>query len=223
MKRKTKRRAQKVYNSLLEMSASPNHHIADHTKLHTIKDNHGTSGNRMKKFRFQLVHQWLVTHFEPCRVADIGGGKGLLSYLLQKDGWKAAVIDPVYQDLPNKYKNIISNKQVKIASTESVPHITGEFHPEMAKNFDLLIGLHAHGVNVKIIDAAAEYGKGFVLVPCCIINEPVYPRLGVSWVECLTDYAIWKGCKLHPFQLKFSGQNIGIYALGNSVVEQARN
>ena len=215
MKRKTKRRAQKVYNSLLEMSANSDPHGAEQLKLHSIQNHSGGSGNRLKKFRFQLFHQWLVTHFEPCRVADIGGGKSLLSYLLQEDGWKATVIDPVYQALPHKYKNISSNKQVKIASTARVPHITSEFQPEMAQNFDLLIGLHAHGVNIKIINAATEYGKDFVLVPCCIIDEPVYPRLGVSWVECLTDYAIRRGCKVQPFQLKFSGQNIGIYTLGN--------
>src|SRR5512147_931217 len=43
---------------------------------------------RMKKFRFQLLHQWLVHQLEPCKAADIGGGKGLLGYLLQTSGWE---------------------------------------------------------------------------------------------------------------------------------------
>src|SRR5512139_945886 len=48
---------------------------------------------RLKRFRFQLLHHWLVTTFAPCRAADIGGGKGLLSYLLNQDGWHATLID----------------------------------------------------------------------------------------------------------------------------------
>ncbi|HNB54487.1 MAG TPA: hypothetical protein PK530_21250, partial [Anaerolineales bacterium] len=28
---------------------------------------------RMKKFRFQLLHEWIATHLEPGRMADVGG------------------------------------------------------------------------------------------------------------------------------------------------------
>ena len=55
---------------------------------------------RMKKFRFQLLHAWLVEHIVPCRVADIGGGKGLMAYLLGRSGWQATVIDPVREEGP---------------------------------------------------------------------------------------------------------------------------
>src|SRR5436190_117862 len=57
---------------------------------------------KMKKFRFQLLNRWMIEHLEPCRVADIGGGKGLLTYLLRQSGWPATVIDPVPQALPTK-------------------------------------------------------------------------------------------------------------------------
>jgi hypothetical protein len=43
----------------------------------------------MKKFRFQLLHRWIVDNVAPCRVADVGGGKGLLAFLLQQSGWPA--------------------------------------------------------------------------------------------------------------------------------------
>jgi len=61
---------------------------------------------KMKKFRFQLLHRWLIEHFAPCRAADVAGGKGLLAYLLQQSGWDAVVVDPVNQALPDKYKDI---------------------------------------------------------------------------------------------------------------------
>ena len=56
-----------------------------------------TELRKMKKFRFQLLHRWLVGHCEPCRVGDVAGGKGLLTYLLQNSGWQAVVIDPLDQ------------------------------------------------------------------------------------------------------------------------------
>ena len=51
-------------------------------------------------------------------MADVGGGKGLLSYLLQDSGWSATVIDPVEQALPSKYKDLSSSTQVRIAAAE---------------------------------------------------------------------------------------------------------
>ncbi len=165
---------------------------------------------RMKRFRTQLLHHWLINRFEPCRVADVGGGKGLLSYLLIHSGWEAAVIDPGVQPLPDKYKDIAGDVRVKIDPAERVPGIAEPFREELARGFDLLVGMHAHGCNVAIIDAAARFGCGFVLFPCCVIDEPLYPRLGVLWVQTLAAYALERGCQVFPFRLNFKGQNIGL-------------
>jgi hypothetical protein len=177
---------------------------------------------KMKKFRFQLLHRWLVERFEPCRVADIAGGKGLLAYLLQKSGWEATVIDPVSQSLPSKYKDIATGRRVRIAATEKVNRINETFEPGMARNFDMLVGMHAHGCNVKVIDAAAALGSGFVLFPCCVIDEPFYPPLGVHWLESLADYAVREGHRVYPFRLNFKGQNIGLCAIGDCKVRRVQ-
>jgi hypothetical protein len=165
---------------------------------------------KMKKFRFQLLHRWLTERFPPCRVADIGGGKGLLAYLLQQSGWQATVIDPVPQLLPDKYKDIVTGRQVKIPATARVPRRNLPFTPDMATDFDLLIGLHAHGCNGLVIDTAVRYGCGFVLLPCCVIDEPFTPPPGVDWLESLAAYAVQLGHTVAPFQLNFKGQNIGL-------------
>ena len=68
--------------------------------------------------------------------------------------------------------------------------------------------------NAKIIDAAVKYGCGFVLFPCCVIDEPFYPPRGVHWLESLADYAIREGCDIKTVRLNFKGQNIGLYHLG---------
>ena len=171
---------------------------------------------RMKKFRFQLLHRWLTHNFAPCKAADIGGGKGLLAYLLTGNGWDATVIDPIGQALPTKYKDLSTDTRVKIDPAAAVPHLNAEFAPEQAAGFDLLIGMHAHGCNAAIIDAAAEYGCGFVIFPCCVIGEPFYPPLGVHWLESLADYAIRQGHIIQPFRLNFKGQNIGLCARGRA-------
>lgn len=167
---------------------------------------------KMKKFRFQLLHQWMTAHIEPCRMADIGGGKGLLAYLLTQSGWQGTVIDPLHQGLPTKYKDMETNRQVRIPETESVPRRDEPFAPEMARDFDLLVAMHAHGCNIQLIDAAAEYGRNFIVLPCCIIGEPLRPPAGTHWLQCVADYARQKGFALEPFRLNFKGQNIGIYA-----------
>jgi hypothetical protein len=174
---------------------------------------------RMKKFRAQLLHRWLVQNVAPCRVGDIGGGKGLLSYLLIRDGWQATVIDPYDQPLPDKYKDITTGQRVKIPPEARVPHITAPFQVELGAQFDLLVGMHAHGSNAMVIDAAERYGCGFVLFPCCVIDEPFFPRLGVQWIEALADYAARKGLEIRPFRLNFKGQNIGIYHQGERLGE----
>ncbi|MBN1372327.1 MAG: hypothetical protein JW987_10355 [Anaerolineaceae bacterium] len=176
---------------------------------------------RMKKFRAQLFYQWLAQTFEPCRAADIGGGKGLISYLLLNSGWDPVVIDPFDQPLPDKYKDITSERRVKIPPGDRVARITAEFEVEHAEGFDLLIGMHAHGCNAKIIDAAAKYGCGFVLFPCCVIDEPFYPRLGVHWLESLADYALFKKQDFFPFRLNFKGQNIGLCHVGKCRVKES--
>jgi len=216
MKKKDRLRADKLYQSLENIAATRDGEentddlasiqgqavqmVADSSRL-----------PRLKRFRFQLLHQWLIRNFAPCRAADIGGGKGLLSYLLIQSGWQATVIDPVTQSLPEKYKDIVTNTRLKIEPSASVPNITAEFEIQHAQGFDLLIGMHAHGCNVKIIEASAQAGCGFVLFPCCVIDEPFVPPPGVHWLESLADYAVRQGHAVKPFRLNFKGQNIGIY------------
>lgn len=176
---------------------------------------------KMKQFRFQLLHRWLTEHFAPCRVADIAGGKGLLAYLLQQSGWEGVVIDPSPQGLPDKYKDISSDRRVRVPASASVPRIDGGFTGQMARHFDMLVGLHAHGCNVAVIEAAAAYGCGFVLLPCCVIDEPFYPPAGVHWLESLAAYAVSKGHTVYSFQLNFKGQNIGLCAPGRCHLRHA--
>jgi hypothetical protein len=220
VKRKVRRHEQELFEALREMAARSSTASKDLAALLGSGSGWSRVGVKMKKFRFQLLHGWLVRNLEPCRVADVGGGKGLLTYLLVQSGWQSTVVDPVSQSLPRKYRDIANGKRVRIAPTEGVTRVKATFELEMARDYDLLVGMHAHGCNAKIMDAAAEFGCGFVLFPCCVIDEPFYPRLGVHWLESVLDYAIWRGRTVYPFRLKFRGQNIGFYGTGKSGIRK---
>jgi len=156
---------------------------------------------------------WLTQRYKPVKVLDVGGGKGLLSYLLNKSGWEATVVDPAISDYLTKYKDIETGKRVLLSDDEieSSKRIVGVFKEEMAKDYDLLIGLHAHGSNLQIIDACKKYGKDFLLLPCCVIDEPLIKKPDVDWLESLIDYAKNKGFDVKKDELNFKGQNVLIY------------
>lgn len=218
-KRKHKREKAQLFQALTQQSqsgADPHGDspisdaiLANSPTLAALKETNELT--KMKKFRFQLLHEWILNHLAPGRVADVGGGKGLLAYLLQQSGWEATVIDPVSQTLPTKYKDLTLNRRVKIAPNETVPRVTREFSPEMADQFDLLVSMHAHGCNIQLIDVAATTGKKVILLPCCIIQEPLLPEPGQHWLAFLVDYALAKNLVVEPFRLNFRGQNIGLY------------
>jgi len=117
-----------------------------------------------KKFRSQFVSEFLIRRYKPAKVADVGGGKGLLAYLLQESGWNTTVIDPLWQELPYKYKTLDGVRKM-IDDKQPVKRINEDFDPEMVKDFDLLIGLHLHGANMNIIKKCKEFDKDFLL-PC---------------------------------------------------------
>jgi hypothetical protein len=165
----------------------------------------------MKKFRSQILTHWLINTYEPCRVADIGGGKGLVSYLLNKAGWQSTVIDPVTQSLPEKYTDL-NKKRIKILPEETVPHIEAPFTKDLAKGFDFLLGLHAHGSNMWIVDAAVEFDLDFLIIPCCVIDEPIVKLPDINWRESLKEYAKSKGIYLKEIQFNFMGKNIALYS-----------
>ncbi|MEK7476849.1 MAG: hypothetical protein AAB152_14600 [Candidatus Coatesbacteria bacterium] len=167
----------------------------------------------MKKFRFQLLSEWIAGHLAPCRVADIGGGKGLLAYLLDARGFAATVVDPLDQPLPPKYKDLAGVRHALPAGA-AVRRISKAFDPAMAADYDLLVGLHAHGSNMKILEAAARYGAGFILLPCCVIDEPIEIRPNVDWFESLIERARALGFDIGRFELNFRGQCRGFFATG---------
>lgn len=165
---------------------------------------------KAKKFRSQIVHEWLVENYSPCKAADVGGGKGLLCYLLNKSGWKSTVIDPEFQKLPVKYKDM-NKKRFRIKEDQTVPYIVEKFEKEMTKDYDLMIGLHVHGSCMKIIESCVEYKKDFLILPCCVIDEPIEKLPDINWRESLVTYAKSLGIEVKTVKFGFMGKDIALY------------
>lgn len=181
----------------------------------------GTPGKRlsggdlpkMGKFRFQLLADFLVSRLGAgMRVADVGGGKGFLAYLLAVEGFRTTVIDPVPQVLPIRYRDLKSGKRVVVDAAVPVARLAEPFDASMGASFEVLVGLHAHGSNLAMLEAAAAFGSIAVLLPCCVIGEPLTPLQHESWFYCIVRHAEELGLTCEYFHLNFKGQNVGIIA-----------
>jgi hypothetical protein len=169
---------------------------------------------KMKRFRFQLLAAWIAERFPPCPVADVGGGKGLLTYLLGQAGFQAEVVDPVDQPLPTRYRDLATGRRVRLDQAR-VARRRVPFGPALGRRYDLLVALHAHGGNLAVLDTVAEAGNSCVLLPCCVVDEPAAPGPGQNWFMWLADHARGRGLEPEFFALNFRGQHVGFAIRGD--------
>jgi SAM-dependent methyltransferase len=146
-----------------------------------------------KKFRFHVTAQFIIDNYPKGRVLDVGGGKGVLSYLLNRSGFDCTVVDPKYQTLPYKLRASTDKADGRILLTKdemkSIKHINSIFLPEMVKDYDLIVGLHAHGCMFHSIEQCKSLDKKFLLLPCCVVGEPVEKEYGTNWTDQVETYA----------------------------------
>ena len=136
----------------------------------------------------------------------------MLAFLLSQSGWDTTVIDPFNQTLPRTFKDLDKKRTtLNEDGRKAVRRIDKPFEEEMAADYDVLVGLHAHGSNLKIINACKKYGKRFVLLPCCVVDEPIEIKPEVNWFDSLVNYAKQQGFEVKTAQLDFKGQNVLIY------------
>jgi hypothetical protein len=169
---------------------------------------------KLKRFRSQLLAAWIAERFPPCAVADVGGGKGLLSWLLIEAGFRAEVVDPVDQPLPATYRDLRSGRRVRLGPDAAVPRRRVAFGPALGRRYDLLVALHAHGSNLAVLDTAAAAGSSCVVLPCCVVDEPAAPGPGQNWFLWLVERARDLGLEPEFFALNFAGQNLGLVVRG---------
>ena len=167
-----------------------------------------------KRFRFQLLAGWIADSFPPCTVADVGGGKGLLTWLLNEAGFRAEVVDPVDQPLPSRYRDLDSGRRVRLGAADRVPRRRTRFGPALGRRYDLLVALHAHGSNLAVLETVAQAANSCVVLPCCVVEEPAAPAPGQNWFMWLVDQARARGLEPEFFALNFAGQHLGFAIRG---------
>ena len=170
---------------------------------------------KMKKFRFQLLAGWIAGRFPPCTVADVGGGKGLLTHHLGQAGFKAEVVDPVDQPLPPRYRDLATGRRVRLGDQDRVARRRVPFGPALGRRYDLLVALHAHGSNLAVLDTVAQAGTSCVVLPCCVVDEPAAPGPGENWFMWLAGHARGLGLQPEFFALNFRGQHVGFAVRGD--------
>lgn len=168
-----------------------------------------------KKFRFHVLYNFIKRNYNPCRVLDVGGGKGILSFLLNQSGFESIVVDPVHQLLPDKFRKSLDKSDgrylLRNGGKDSVERITDIFRPEMVKGFDLIVGLHAHGCMYHTIEQSAIHDKNFILVPCCIVDEPIEKPYGVNWDAYVSRLAKESIPDSKETKLNIMGNSLTIY------------
>lgn len=151
--------------------------------------------------RFLLTAEFIRSHFAPCRVADVAGGTGMLSYYLTLWGFDCTVIEPCISDFAKDARQDVSRKLLHIA------RIREKFTPELAAlhSFDLLVGLHPDQATEPLCHAAIS--SPAVIIPCCKFWQGVESHGSPSMLETCRRFlrknnvAFWEttinmnGCK----------------------------
>jgi len=144
--------------------------------------------------RFEIVAEYIYRRFGDRikYIADVAGGQGLLSRILHKKyNYEAEVIDPRGYVL------------------KGVPSRQAEYSPDMAKFYDLVVGLHPDAATRAVAESAVY--RPILLVPCC--NEwDKTRRLGSrELVAAIVEYLDGKGIpnEIVTFDFK-KPKNIGI-------------
>jgi len=100
--------------------------------------------------RFEIMADYVADRYwkSVTYIADVAGGQGMLSRILAKKyHYTCEVVDPRGWLLPG------------------VKHQQAEFDPQLARYYDLVIGLHPDEATRAVVHAALA--KPVIIVPCC--------------------------------------------------------
>jgi hypothetical protein len=154
------------------------------------------------KRRFDLFAKFIANLVPPAdrllmRVADVAAGKGALTWALRQHGFLNIV---PFEPAPRRGGHVTRlGMQVR------------NFTSELAKGFDLIVGMHPDGATDHILDGAARYGALAVISPCCV-RPSAWTYWGnklshKQWHEHLMAQSSKRGLELQAGRLKMTGAN----------------
>lgn len=157
--------------------------------------------------RFDLFARFIAARVpdRSVRIADVAAGKGALSFALREHGFRHIV---PFEPAPRR------GGQVQRLGMQ-----VRDFTPELARGFDLLVGMHPDGATDCILEGAAREGIGAIISPCCVRpNAWTYWGSKVShvqWHEHLLSRSATRGLRLHETRLPMTGASTVFYGGGS--------
>jgi len=143
--------------------------------------------------RFEVVADFIAARFagQARYIADVAGGKGLLTRLLsKKKNFACELIDP--------RKTVI----------KGISHRAEKFRVETADYYDLLVGLHPDGALRELGEAARI--RPAVIIPCCNFWDEAR-RGQYELIEAIERFYRQHGVKYERVTLGFKGpKNIAL-------------
>jgi len=144
--------------------------------------------------RFEIIAEYVYRRFGNSikYIADVAGGQGLLSRILNKKyNYVTEVIDPRGYVLHG-----VPSKQV-------------EYSADMAKFYDLIIGLHPDAATRAVAESAVY--RPILLVPCCNEWDKTRKLGSRELIQAITGYLNSKDISNEIVVFNFKGpKNVGI-------------
>lgn len=142
--------------------------------------------------RFEVIAEFVTKTFgkNVQYVADVAGGQGMLSRLLNKRGYEAEVIDPRGWTMVG-----VNNRQE-------------EYSVEIADYYDLVIGLHPDEAIRPVVESAKV--RPVLIIPCCNFWDRTKKLGRNALLDEIESYFKSNDIKFQKLTFDFKGpQNVG--------------
>ncbi len=159
--------------------------------------------------RFRVFAEFITQQFPDARkVADIGGGRGLLSVELQRVGFESVVIDPRrVENLPRRIRKEIRKEALRSGKLTNIAKAEIQIEQMDLSSFDLAVGMHPDQATEHIVRESVQAAVPFAIVPCCVMPIDGLGRTFEVWLEYLASLA--QGSR--TARLQISGRNTVLY------------
>jgi hypothetical protein len=159
--------------------------------------------------RFSVFAEFILKEFPEARsIADVGGGRGLLSAELLIAGCIPTVVDPrPVGKLPHKVRRKFRKLALRCGRLPGLARCRIRAEALMPWDYDLIVGLHPDSATEPVVRLAVAARKPFAVVPCCVMPLDGRGRSFKEWVEYLRSLA--PGC--HLAKLGMTGANIVLF------------
>lgn len=229
----------------------PNNYKARRRQKNPERKRHGARNqNKSKAFVRWLLDTFPDELADERPILDVAGGKGeVAARLCVCHNKRVIMIDPrpcdpltcfrsdVLRKIPLKWQQRLEEKEPDFLNRlfdekfsqiiTCFDDVTLQEKPELRNAVEsscLVLGLHADGATEAIVQAALDYNKPFVVVPCCVFPNLFQQRrvrrgdelVPVRSVESFCQYLLEKDTRFQTTTLSFEGRNTAIYWKGRT-------